>query len=95
MVKEPWQGSKKVQPDHLGQVDFSVGQILFCPSNMTNVQRPWGSGGCSHIYGLYRYYFAAQHGMLFPSLTLEQGIQNHSLSLEEGYILLHFESGTG
>ena len=39
--------------------------------------------------------FAAQLGMLFPSLTLEQGIQNHSLSLEEGYILLHFESGTG
>lgn len=81
MAKEPQQGSKKVPPDHLGQVDFSVRPTFFGPFNTTNEQRPWGWGGCSHIYGLYRYYFAAQHGMLFPSLTLEQGIQNHSLSL--------------
>lgn len=61
---------------------------------MTNVQRLWGWGGCSQIYVWAVWVFAAQLGMLFPSLTLKQGIQNHSLFLEEGYILLHFESGT-
>ena len=60
--------------------------------NSDRIQIPGGGGGYSHIWAIQ--VCAAQQGMLFAHLTLEW-YKNHSLSLEEGYILFQFDSGTG
>ena len=49
--------------------------------------------GYSHIWATW--VCAAQQGMLFASLTLEQGIKITLCLLEEGIFYFRFDSGTG
>ena len=52
-----------------------------------------GRGGYSHVWGIR--VCAAQQGMLFTPLTLEQGIKITLSHWKRGIFYFKFDSGTG